>query len=469
MSVASPTFDPASFRDPEGTVIEHRGGIYRTLSESARTRLARFDSGGHLDALAETKLHVPSSLLATSETGLDPADFGETIVAHERLDFVTYPYEWSFEMLRQGALVTLDLLDWCLDRGLILKDGTAYNVALHKGRMTFIDLLSIDDYREGQLWEGYSQFCKEFLFPLMLAAYKDIDFQPWFRGSMAGIEAREMASFMTLRDRLRPGVFKHVMLQSWLDRRFGKEDVSVKSMAREASLPIASIKGNVAGLRKVIVGLTNAASASIWKDYVDTHSYSQAEETQKSEFVAASMEQSGPKQVIDLGANTGHYSRIAADHADLVIAAEADPACVDVIFRSLEENPESTKIIPLVLDITNPSPAIGWRLKERRSLPERLSTDFFLALAVIHHLCIGRNIPLGQFVESLKSFGRAGVVEWVDKSDDMVIRMLRNRRDVFEDYSQETFETHLQRHFQILSRKESHGGKRCLYHVSSQA
>ena len=469
MSVASPTFDPASFRDPEGKVIELEGRIYRTLSKVARERLERFESDSHLQALAETELHVPSRLLPTSESGLDPAQFGDKIVAHERLEVVTYPYEWSFEMLRQAALVTLDLLDWCLDRQLILKDATAYNVALHKGRMTFIDLLSIDDYRDGQLWDGYSQFCRELLFPLMLTAYKEVDFQPWFRGSMAGIEARELASFMTLRDRVRPGVFKHVVLQSWIDKRYGKEDLSVTSMAKEASLPMAAIRGNVAGLRKVIAGMTSKASASIWKDYVDTHSYSQAEEEQKAAFVASSLEQAEPRRVIDLGANTGYYSRIAARHADLVVAAEADAACVDVIFRSLDGSDEGAKIVPLVLDITNPSPALGWRLKERRSLSERLSTDYFLALALIHHLCIARNIPLDQFVDSLASFGRAGVVEWVDKSDDMVVRMLRNRRDVFDDYDRETFEACLARHFRIESRQESHGGKRCLYQVAAAA
>ena len=468
-TATKPTFDPASFRDPEGQVFEYRGRIYRALSGAARERLERYADAGHLAALADTDLLVPSRFAATRDVGLDPAQFGDQVIAHDRLAMVTYPYEWSFEMLRQAALVTLDLLDWCLDRALILKDATAYNAALHNGRMTFIDILSIDDYREGQLWDGYAQFCRELLFPLMLTAYKDVDFQTWFRGSMAGIEARELAGFMTLRDRLRPGVLKHAILQSWLDRHYAKEDVSVKAMARDAALPIEAIKSNVKGLRKVIAGMTNRASNSVWKDYTDTHSYTEAEQDTKVRFVTASLDRAAPRQVIDLGANTGHYSRIAAQYADLVIAAEADPACVDVIFKSLSDSPEGARIVPLVADITNPSPALGWRLKERRALPERLSTDFFLALALVHHLCIARNIPLDQFVESLLACGRAGVVEWVDKSDAMVMRMLRNRTDVFEDYSRETFEALLERHFRIAAREETHDGKRCLYHVTAFA
>lgn len=469
MTPTNPAFDPASFRDPEGKVFAYQGRIYRALSPTALARMERLESEGHLAALAETGLHVPSTLVATSEVGLDPAQFGDKVIAHDRVAVITYPYEWSFEMLRQAALVTLDLLAWCLDRKLILKDATAYNAALHNGRMVFIDLLSIDDYRDGQLWDGYSQFCRELLFPLMLTAYKEVDFQRWFRGTMTGIEARELAGFMSLRDRLRPGVFKHAVLQSWLDRQYGKQDVSVKSMAKEASLPITAIKANVAGLRKVVAGLTSKASASIWKDYVDTHSYSKAEEEQKGRFVTASLEQAKPRQVVDLGANTGHYSRIAAAHADLVIAAEADPACVDAVFKSLADDQAGAQIVPLVLDITNPSPALGWRLQERRALPDRIDSDFFLALALIHHLCIARNIPLDQFVESLTTYGQAGVVEWVDKADDMVVRLLRNRSDVFEDYTRERFETYLARHFSILATEESHGGNRCLYHVAAKS
>lgn len=456
-----PEFDPGSFKDPEGRVFAHRGGIYRTLSQAAATRMRRLQDDGTLADLEARGWLIASRVADAATEGLSTASVGDSVMRHDRIETQTYPFEWSFDMLRDAALVTLDLIAHGLGRSLILKDSTAYNLAFHDGRMVFFDTLSIEPYEDGAPWDGYAQFCREFLFPLLLTSYRGVEFHPLVRGTLSGLPVRQFARLMGIRDTVRPGVLKHVVLQAKLERSFKDTDAEMRSSFQTMKFSGAMIAANVAGLRKLISGLSYSAGDSIWGDYAASHSYNASDEAVKREFVSAAVDRLAPGQLIDLGGNIGDYSLLVADRVARVLCVDIDPACVNTLYRRVREG-GVTNVVPIVGDLLNPSPALGWNLTERRDLFTRVRSDAFLALALVHHLCIGGNIPLVQVVEALHRIAPSGVVEWVDKEDAMVRRMLRNRPDVFSDYTWETFRAELSRWFTVAETAETHGGARRL-------
>lgn len=462
-------FDPGSFRDPEGRVFQHAGAVFRTLSPGALARMERLQADGLFERLANEELLVESRLLPAADEGLDGKELGAKVIRHARVPFLTYPYEWSFGMLREAALLTLEVARRCLERGYILKDATAYNVAWSGGRMRFLDVLSIDDYQPGQPWQAYGQFCREFLFPLMLTSYKGIEFQAWLRGTLSGLGARDFVRLLGARDLLRWGVFKHAVLQAMLERDFAARPIRLDDAVGRAHLSKAAVENIIAGLRRLVASLSYHPRASTWRNYAANAPYDPSETDRKQDFVRLGLARVRPKTVADLGANVGRYSRIAAESAELVIAADLEPACVETLYASLAGDRLAAKVVPMVQDFSNPSPGVGWALGERKSLFERLKADFFLALALVHHLCIGANVPLSWFVEFLRKVAPAGVVEWVDGSDPMVARMIGGRASVFSGYNREAFEAEIARHFRIAARESLGDGRRVLYLVVGEA
>lgn len=454
-------FDPGSFKDPDGRIFEYQGNIYRTLSASAAERMRARVADGTLAALIDQGLLIDSELVGASDVGLADADLGETVMRHARIPVLTYPSEWSFDMLRDAALVTLDLLQQGLERDLMLKDATAFNVAFHDGQMKFFDTLSIDDYTEGAPWDGYAQFCREFLFPLMLTSYRGIEFQPWLRGSLSGIPVRTFARLLSLREKLRGPVVKHVVLQAKLDRSFADTDTEMRAAFKTMKFSKPMIVANVAGLSKTLRKLSYEAGDSVWGDYASSHSYSAEDATTKRQFVDQAVDHLSPSTVVDLGGNIGDYSFLVAPKVDRVLCVDIDPACINTLYRRIRDG-GPTNVVPIVGDLLNPTPALGWNLTERRDLFERIRSESFFALALVHHLAIGGNVPLPRVVETLHRIAPSGVVEWVDKQDAMVQRMLRNRTDVFADYTWDVFRTELERRFNIVKTVETHDGARRL-------
>lgn len=454
-------FDPGSFKDPDGRVFEHRGSIYRTLSSPARDRMRACINDGAISDFVDRGLLIESELVATADAGLDATELGDTVMQHDRIPVLTYPAEWSFDMLRDAALVTLDLLEACLERDLMLKDATAFNVAFHEGRMRFFDTLSIEDYDDGAPWDGYAQFCREFLFPLMLTSYRGVEFQPWLRGTLSGIPVRAFTRLLTLREKLRGPVLKHAVLQATLDRSFADTDTEIRSSFKTVKFSKPMILSNIRGLAKTLHKLDYEAGDSIWGDYASSHSYSAEDETTKRAFVEKSIVNLSPSTVVDLGGNIGDYSLLVAPKVDRVCCVDIDPACINTLYRRIREGGPAN-VVPIVGDLLNPTPALGWNLAERRDIFARIRSDSFLALALVHHLAIGGNVPLPQVVACLHRIAPSGVVEWVDKEDAMVQRMLRNRTDVFADYNWDEFRAALERRFVIAETVETHGGARRL-------
>jgi hypothetical protein len=386
------------------------------------------------------------------------------VLRHDTVPVISYPYEWPFSMLQDAALLQLDVLLAALADGFVLKDGTPYNVQFVGSRPTFIDIASITRLVPGSPWEGYRQFCELCLYPLLLQAYKDIDFHPWLRGRLDGISPEQVRSVFSLKDLRRPGVLTHVVLQAALSKKAAGADRNVKRELSQAGFSTALVMANAQRLRKLVAALRWGRTSSTWSDYTSTHSYDEPGMQAKVDFVRDAVRDRPRDVVWDLGSNTGNFSRLAAEHAGYVVAVDADQLSVERMYQSLKAGGPAN-ILPLVGNVADPSPGLGWLGRERQPLPERSRPSLVLCLALVHHVALSANVPVGEFVAWLASLGGDVVIEFVSKEDAMSRRLLQNKDDVFPDYTQPVFEAHLARHFSVARQQVIGDGTRTLYYA----
>lgn len=461
---------PGSFRDPDSRVFETAdGAVLRALSRAGWEEWLAFKASS---AFAE--LTDEGRIIGTSDAdGVVPAigSFAYAgVLRHERVPFVTYPYEWTFGMLRDAALLHLDILDRCLVDSLILKDSSPYNVQWRGTDPMHIDIGSFERVRENEPWIGYRQFCELFLYPLMLQAYKGVPFHPWLRGALEGVAPAEARALMSLRDMLRRGVLTNVVLHARLGRRYaassGRE---VRGELARAGFRPEIVRANVRRLRKLVARLRWDAGATAWTGYRQDNPHSRADAGAKERFVLMAAGRRSHRLAWDLGCNDGAYARTLADHARTVLAIDADHATVERLYRALAEEGQR-RILPLVIDVCNPSPDCGWRERERRSLLRRGRPDLTLCLALVHHLAITRNVPLAEIVAWLAELGSPLVVEFPTAEDPMVQRLLAGKREgAHGDYTREEFERRLTEAFVLQRGEQTPSGQRILYEAHPRA
>ncbi|MGC5020011.1 class I SAM-dependent methyltransferase [Micromonospora sp. DT47] len=457
--------EPGSFRDPANRVFHAGDEVLRGLGPQAAADWRALHAADFFTALlAEgkvcgTELVDPATLPDTGWT---------TVLRHERIPFVSHPYEWSFAMLRDAALLHLEILRRALSAGFTTKDGSAYNLQWRGSAPVFIDIGSFEPIREGEPWAGYRQFCQTLLYPLMLQAHLGLDFQPWLRAQVDGIEPEQMRRLFGGARRLLPGVPTHVHLHGAMQARNARTSTSdVRAQLRAAGYSRELALATVRGLAKLVRRLDRRADGSHWADYQRTCGYTAQDRADKELFVDEAVAAAGaPRLVLDLGANDGRYARIAARHAAQVVAVEQDPAVVDALYRALRVEGDR-RILPLVMDLADPSPGGGWRGVERAAFATRARADVVLALAVVHHLAIGRNVPLPEVVDQLVAYVRPGgrlVVEFVHPEDAMARRLLANKPDgLFPDYRRVEFERLLAARCRVERRRDLPSGTRTLY------
>lgn len=448
--------EPGSFRDPGGRVFVSGDRVLRAIyARNAQAYRAAREVGLYETFAAEGML-LPAREVPTGELGPYAAR-AEYALEHPKLTFLSYPYEWSFELHREAALLHLDLHLAALDRGFTLSDATAYNVQFAGTRPVFIDHLSLRPYREGELWHGHRQFCMQFLNPLLLWSAVGVPPNAWFRGSLEGIAPEELSPLLPLRSKFSWTVASHVVAQAALQRRaIGRGQAN--RVARAQRLPRNALLGLLKGLRSYIQRMTPPARETVWADYAQATSYSPEGAEAKRAFVHQMVATTRPSMLFDLGCNTGDYSDVAfAAGAEHVIGFDYDHAALDQAYRRFKGSGQS--FLPLWLDAANPSPSQGWAQGERQGLAERAQADALIALALIHHIVIGRNVPLEMALSWLVSLAPTGVIEFPPKSDPMVARLLSSRDDIFPDYGEEAFLSHLGRHARIVStrRVSEHG------------
>jgi ribosomal protein L11 methylase PrmA len=389
----SAALEPGSFRDPDSRVFSADGRILRLLSERGLADWRAFSGSALFAALVEE-----GKLVGTREAADTPAVAGlhdgvAGVLEHDVVPFVSYPYEWSFGMLRDAALLQLELVRRAVEAGLMVKDSTPYNVQFRGARPVFVDVGSFEPLREGEPWAGYRQFCMLFLYPLLLEAWKDVPFQPWLRGSIDGIKPQELRSLLSFRDRFRRGALTHVFLHARLERSYEERDADLKRELKAAGFRKELILANVKKLEKLVAGLTRRGGDSAWSGYGPTTTYSDEDAERKARFVAEAVAAERPRVVWDLGANEGRHARIAAETAEQVLAVDADEVVVDRLYAALKGEGAGT-ILPLTMNLADPSPGLGWRGLERRPLGARGTPDLALCLALVHHLSIGGNVPV---------------------------------------------------------------------------
>ncbi|MEU8262240.1 class I SAM-dependent methyltransferase [Micromonospora sp. NPDC048999] len=456
---------PGSFRDPGNRVFHRRGEVLRGLDErSARDWRALAATDFFRDLLAAGKVCGTEELVPT------PVDLPwAAVLRHERIPFVSYPYEWSCGMLRDAALLHLEILRSALAAGFTTKDGSAYNLQWQGAAPVFIDVGSFEPARDGEPWAGYRQFCQTLLYPLLLQAHLGLDFQPWLRARIDGIEPDQMRRLFSGARRRHTGVLTHVHLHGALQARHAHASTSdVRAQLRDAGYSRELVLATVRGLEKLVRRLDARPARSHWSDYQRTCAYSMPDRQTKESFVDRAAAVTMPGLALDLGANDGRYARIAARHAEYVVAVEQDPTVVDVLYRALRDEGER-RILPLVMDLADPSPGGGWRSVERAAFADRARADLVLALALVHHLAIGRNVPLDAVLDQLAALTTPGgtlVVEYVHPEDPMARRLLANKPDgLFPDYRREAFEALLVARGRIIRRVELPSGTRTLYQV----
>lgn len=468
MNSGSPSsVDTGSFRDRDGRIYRLEDRIIRGISKSALHEFRKLESTAFYTRFLKKGQLVGSQSLDPENVGLPPEVMQQWagFIEHQRIPIISYPYEWTFGMLKDAALLQLDLVEAAIQEGMTLKDATPYNIQFDGGKPVFIDIGSFETLAAGAPWAGYRQFCEMFLFPLMLQAYKGIHFQAMMRANIDGVGVQMASQIFGFRDRFRKGVFSHVWLQAKLDRRYGNTGQNIRADLKSAGFNQAMILANVQKLRKLIKKLSWDGEGSEWGTYEDFHNYSESDHRLKESFISESVAGSKADIVWDIGCNTGQFSRLAAQQATHVLAMDLDHFAVERLYRKTRED-GTTNILPLLQNIANPSPNWGWRNKERRDLITRNHPDLILCLALVHHVVISANVPMEEFVSWLADMSDQLVIEYVSRSDDKVKTLLRNKVDKYSDYSKEGLEANLGKHFRIVQQKEMESGNRHLYWCS---
>lgn len=442
--------DPGSFRDPASRIVLDGERIIRLLDERGLQGWRALASSPFFPAAV-----AEGSLIEALE--VDPPEGSAGALEHPRLPMVTYPYEWTFSMLKDAALLQLDLLERALDAGLTMKDATPYNIQFVAGRPLFIDIGSFEPYRNGEPWLGYRQFTRQFLFPLLLRSWVGVPFQPWLRGDPEGPTPSQMRRLLPLRRRLGRGGLLHVTLQARMEAKLG--DRAVRRDLGRAGFSRELILTNVRGLRSLIRSLSWEADEPGWSEY-GTFQHVARDRSLKSEFLAAALERAAPSRVLDLGANDGHFSRIAAEAGAHVVAVDGDEAVLDRLYRS-----GSAPLSLALTDLTNPSPAQGWAGTERPGLLERARPDLVVAYGVIHHLIYAASIPPEAVLDWLYRLDGRLVLEFVAPDDEMVQRLTANKlpHELHHGGGEDQFRTAIDHRFEVVAERRLPSATRILF------
>ena len=451
--------DPGSFRDPGGRVYSDGARIVRMVNKPNAQAYEQARDSGLLARLAERDLLLGSEERDRKLAGA-AAKGAVHLLEHPRIPFISYPYEWSASLLRKAALHHLDTQLEALQRGFTLSDATAYNVQFVGPKPVFIDHLSFRPYRDGEIWIGHRQFCMQFLNPLILWSRLGIAPNSWYRGSQEGIAPEDLAPLLRTRDRLSWTILTHVIAQAALQKRSVRSGTTA-GQHRSAKLPKASFQGMLEGLRGFIAGTAPKREATVWGDYAGNNSYGDAEAQAKRAFVqdmAAAVE---PGLMFDLGCNSGDYSIAALEAgAGYVVGFDFDFGALEIALSRAEQGGHN--FLPLWLDAANPSPSQGWGQSERKGLKERSNANAVVALAFIHHIAIGKNVPLDMVIDWIIDMAPNGIIEFPPKSDPMVQCLLSQRDDIFPDYTEEAFRAAVERRARIVSEKHLTPGGRLL-------
>lgn len=447
--------ESSSFRDPSGFLFYHANSLYRQINKSYSEHYDHLIKSGLYDKLVSDNLLIPHE-----EVDVQPPvkEKCYKIIQPKYIPFISYPYEWSFTQLKLAGLVTLEIQKKAMKYDMILKDASVYNIQFIDSKPIFIDTLSFEKYEEEKPWKAYRQFCQHFLAPLALMSHRDIRLNQLFRIYIDGIPLDLASKLLPLKTRSMFSLLTHIHAHAKSQKHY--EDKKIDS--KKIHLSRSSFEGIIESLNSGISKLKWSFKDTEWGDYYSDTNYSEPAFNHKKELVKQFIENIKPKTVWDLGANTGIFSRIPSKMGIPTIAFDIDPVAVEKNYLECLKN-EEKNLLPLILDLTNPSPCVGWENKERKSFLDRAPVDMVLALALIHHLAISNNLPLAKISKFFKKICNFLIIEFIPKIDSQVQRLLATREDIFDDYDKEHFEDEFEKNFEILESINVHDSERLIY------
>jgi len=444
----------SSFRDRSGFLFYYENEIYRIINFSYKKQYEKFMNSELYQKLEEKNLIITHSEIENLDIDCDYYK----IIKPEKIPFISYPYEWSFSQLKDAALLTLRIQKAAMKYGMTLKDGSAFNIQFHNGHPIFIDTLSFEIYEEGQIWKPYKQFCQHFLAPLALISKKDVRLNLLSKTFIDGIPIDLAAKLLPKTTFGNFGLMAHIHAHAKSQKHYENKDAKIK----QKTLSKRSFEGLIESLKSSIEKMTWNVDSTEWGDYYSDTNYTEKSFEEKKQFISLAIDQVKPKLVWDMGANTGVFSRLASTKGINTISYDIDPLAVEKNYLSSSQNSEQN-ILPLILDLTNPSSGIGWNHDERMSIIQRGPADMVFALALVHHLAISNNVPLNKLAEFFSQISKFLIIEFVPKSDSQVKRLLLTRDDIFENYDEKNFEIEFSKFFKIINSKKILDSERTIY------
>ena len=445
-------FEHGSFRDPAGRIFYKSNKVLRKINESGQDRLKFILDNNILKDSIEKEYLIESKLLNPNELKDFDLDNDSTIFEHQKIPYISYPYEWCFYQLKTAALHHLDFHIFLLKKGATLIDANAYNIQFFGSKPIFIDILSIKEYEDGEYWHGHKQFCENFLNPLILTSKKGIQFNNWFKGNLEGIFTQDLNNMLNLFDKISYNIFLHVYLLNKFENKYKIQNKKIDFNLKK-KFPKKNFLSMLNQLRSFIGKLVPKKTVTVWENYSSQNTYNTIEEKTKSETVSDFIINNNFSKIADLGCNDGFYSKIAIKNGvNYVVGFDYDFNSIDRAFKAFEKNQKN--FLPLIFDASNPSTNIGWNEQERKSFSKRAEFDCILALAFEHHLSIAKNIPLEDVLSWLISLAPKGLIEFVPKEDPTIQKMLKFKGDIFPDYNENNFKKYMSKNATIVSIKQ---------------
>lgn len=425
--------DNASFKDNHGNVYHHENKIFRAINSSGKELFEDLVENNIIEESTKNNFLIETSIINNKNFLNVNCSY---LVEHKKIPFLSYPYEWSFDQLKIAALHHLNFQIFLLEKNFILKDASAFNIQFFGNSPIFIDLLSIKLKKKDEYWLGHNQFCDEFLNPLLFTFFKKVPFNALYQGNLNGITTENLNNLLSLKDKTNFFVFLNIFLKSKLQKNYSEKNLINLKQRKFSKISYLYILKN---FKNFIEKINLDKKKTTWSDYSLNNTYSSDQFNQKKNIIIEFVKKNSPKFLLDIGCNDGVYSEFACKNgADYVVGVDSDYLSINKAFKRSKNN--KLNFLPLLIDFANPTPSLGWRQIERSSFIDRCNFDSIIALAVIHHLVIGKNLPLNEVIDVFMKISKNGIIEFVPKEDETIKYMLALREDIFFDYNIENFE-----------------------------
>ena len=445
------TVEQSSFRDRDGFIFYKNDSVYRAINASYKDTWELLSQSEFFNALLKNGKVVG---FETEEN----TSFGGAYktLKLQKVPFISYPSEWTFAQLKKAALLTLDIQKKALLNGFTLKDASAYNVQFNGNKAVFIDTLSFELYKEGEPWHAYKQFCQHFLGPLLLWHYGAGEMKSLFIDHIDGIPLKLSSKMLPFRSKFNLLAYTHLHLHAKFEEKHaGEKKVSNSTLKISKARSLTLIEHLEQGIKSLKIKKQDTN----WTDYYDSFSYTEAGYNAKKTFIEKHASAIKGQLCADLGANSGEFSALAAKHFKYVVACDSDVEVVSAIQKKKIDN-----VLALHVNLINPTPAFGWNNTERKSFTGRIKgAELTMALALIHHLCIGNNIPLAGLAEFFAGLSDQLIIEFVPKTDVQVKKLLVTKKDIFDDYTVENFRLAFGKYFQVADHQDIPGSGREIF------